>query len=75
MQNTKYLSLTGHLGPIETHTGFHFEEKILIDHIFLHKGNKSDIQVLTHGTLSDTWENDYQPSDHRPVITDLLVKW
>ncbi|NSW91675.1 MAG: endonuclease/exonuclease/phosphatase family protein [Firmicutes bacterium] len=45
-----------------------FNVEMCIDFIFI----KNDIKVLQHGILSDTWDGWY-PSDHMPVVADLIL--
>lgn len=74
MKDTTQISLTGHHGSIATSTGFKFHEAKIIDYIFVHHGNENCV-VMTHGVLDDVWPNNYAPSDHRPVVCDILMKW
>lgn len=39
-----------------------------IDFIFV----KNSVKVINHGTLSDSWNGKY-PSDHMPVVADLIL--
>lgn len=72
MQNTKTASIRGHHGPNVTFTGFRFEEAICIDFIMMYEGENNKIIVLHHGVLCDCWDNNYPPSDHRPVVADVI---
>jgi len=40
-----------------------------IDHVFV----TSDVEVLLHGTCSDTYDDGLYPSDHLPVIADVSL--
>jgi len=69
--NAKFVSQLPHHGPTGTFTGFRFETRppILIDYIFVN----NTVQVRTHGVLADVFDNDYPPSDHRPVVCDVQI--
>jgi len=56
-------------GPSGTFTGFDINAKpdAPIDFIFVKKG----ISVLSHGTLSDSFDG-YLPSDHYPVLAEIV---
>lgn len=56
-------------GPEETRTGWYFEELKKIDHILVRKG--TSIEVLQQQTIVEP-DKDTLPSDHRPVIDDLI---
>lgn len=77
--NSIECSLLGHLGPLSTFTngpdsnnGIPFVGTgvpgIILDHVFVNK----DIKVLLHAIDSACIEGRF-PSDHMPVIVDLLV--
>jgi endonuclease/exonuclease/phosphatase family metal-dependent hydrolase len=58
-------------GPVSTSTGFRNidPERQPIDYVFVKPG----LQVLSHGTLSDTMHGRF-PSDHLPVIAEILIE-
>jgi endonuclease/exonuclease/phosphatase family metal-dependent hydrolase len=69
--DTMNLSQAGHYGPLKTYSGFDVHKGIIgdrIDFIFVSGGAK----VLRHATLSDFMSNEHFPSDHLPVITEIL---
>lgn len=79
MRNAREVSLLGHLGPIGTFsnngiTGVPFQGTgtpgIFLDHIFVSK----DILVLLHAVQPGTVSG-YYPSDHFPVLIDLIVDY
>lgn len=72
------LSLLGHLGPISTFTnapedGIPFRglgtPGVMLDHLYVTK----DIEVLIHAVQPVTVDGCF-PSDHMPVIIDVLLK-
>jgi endonuclease/exonuclease/phosphatase family metal-dependent hydrolase len=70
--DSKTVSVSGHHGPSTTWSGFksaYWPDSPAIDHIFVSEG----ITVLSHGTLSDTFNGRF-PSDHLPVIADIILK-
>ena len=71
--DTKKISLTPHHGPYGTMTDFELSNlkgnKKQIDYIFITGGMK----VLKHATLSDTFDG-YFPSDHMPVLVDVIFE-
>lgn len=68
--DTKKVSKQTHFGPESTFNGFESKEieGKQIDYIFL---NTNKIQVLKHGTLSNTWGGRFA-SDHHAVFTQLV---
>ena len=61
---------SGHHGPetsVTDFTGLVPDRKI--DHVFV----TSDVEVLAHGTCSDTHGDGLYPSDHLPVIADVSL--
>lgn len=72
MDDTKTISKTKPFGPSGTFNGFKFHEPVtlLIDYIFVSKGN---VDVLKHAVLSDSKDCSY-PSDHLPVYAELRIK-
>jgi len=69
LKNAKFVSKYPHHGPTGTFTGFKFEVKppILIDYIFVN----NNVLVDRHGVLTDTFDDNYPPSDHRPIVCDV----
>ncbi len=63
-------SLLPHHGPSSTWSGWRMagEPGRRIDYIFF----KNKVEALTHATLSDSWSGRF-PSDHLPVVADLLL--
>ncbi len=68
--DSKSISQTKHHGPSGTFTGFDINARPLkpIDFIFVRKG----ISVLTHATLSDSFDG-FLPSDHYAVLVEILL--
>ena len=71
LRDTCALSRTPHTGPVATINGFKFNKKATacIDYIFVSTG----VSVLTHATLDDS-ENSLYPSDHFPVVAELVFE-
>lgn len=69
--DTKIMSLNPHFGPDGTFNEFKSGEigDEPIDYIFL----KNKVEVLRHGTLSESWKGKYS-SDHFPVLATVLIK-
>jgi len=77
--NSKFLILGIHLqdakektknpvhGPTATFVGFQFEANDLIDYILV----SENVTVVNYGVLTDVWDNNFPPSDHRPIVTDI----
>jgi len=66
------ISRTPHTGPVKTFSGFKYVERPEgqpIDYIFVSAG----IHVLSHATLDDS-ENQLYPSDHFPVVADVMIE-
>jgi endonuclease/exonuclease/phosphatase family metal-dependent hydrolase len=66
------ISRTPHAGPIKTFSGFKYvahPEGQPIDYIFVSAG----IHVLSHATIDDS-ENQLYPSDHFPVVADVVIE-
>lgn len=77
-KDSSEVSLLGHLGPISTFTnapgdGIPFQGKgtpgVLLDRIYVSKG----MMVLIHAVQSGK-VNGHFPSDHMPVIIDILIR-
>lgn len=68
--DTQKVSKQPHFGPESTFNGFESKEieGKQIDYIFM---NTNKIQVLKHGTLSNTWGGRFA-SDHHAVFTQLV---
>ena len=68
--DTQILSNLPHFGPQSTFNGFQSKEidNKLIDYIFV---NSDKVEVLKHGTLSNTWGGRFA-SDHHAVFTQLM---
>jgi endonuclease/exonuclease/phosphatase family metal-dependent hydrolase len=68
--DTAAISKSPHAGPLSTYNGFNVKKvpEVCIDYLFVSKG----ITVLAHATLDDS-ENGLYPSDHFPVVADLLL--
>lgn len=70
--DTYYTSSTPDFGPDFTYNGFSVadtSDRKRIDYIFANPG----VDVRDHATIS-SFKNDYYPSDHLPVITDITIK-
>ncbi len=70
--DSKSLSATGHHGPLATFCGFDVIKnynKERIDFIFVSPG----IAVKSHGTLTDFKDNLHFPSDHLPVLAEVVL--
>jgi endonuclease/exonuclease/phosphatase family metal-dependent hydrolase len=66
------ISQMGHHGPLKTYAGFGVHKGIIgerIDFVFV----SNNVQVLNHATLSDFMSNEHFPSDHLPVLADILL--
>lgn len=72
MDDSKIVSKTKPFGPTGTFNAFKFHEPVtlLIDYIFVSKGN---IEVLKHAVLSDSKDCKY-PSDHLPVYAEIKFR-
>ncbi|MBN1873376.1 MAG: endonuclease/exonuclease/phosphatase family protein [Anaerolineae bacterium] len=68
LQDALTQSLFPHHGPIATFHAFTGNLRDRIDYIFVANG----VQVLQHAALTDHWNGRY-PSDHLPVIADLVL--
>ena len=72
LTDSRLVSLYPHHGPTGTGSGFRSTGKPgaePIDHIFI----KNSINVIRHGTLSDTFNGRF-PSDHMPVLTEIIIE-
>lgn len=71
LKDSKAISLMGHYGPTGTFNGFERSEldDNPIGYIFV----SSDVEVLQHATLSQSWRGCFS-SDHFPVFARLRVK-
>jgi endonuclease/exonuclease/phosphatase family metal-dependent hydrolase len=72
MDDSKTISKTKPFGPTGTFNAFKFHEPVtlLIDYIFVSKGN---IDILKHAVLSDSKDCKY-PSDHLPVYAEIKFR-
>ena len=72
LQDAINLTETPHDGPSGTWSTFSVSEEISdrIDYIFMTPQN---IRVLKHAILTDS-NNEFYPSDHLPVLAELVVK-
>lgn len=73
LTDTESLTRQAHFGPYSTFNGFEAmeQEGRHIDYIFLK--NYKKIQVLRHGTLSNSWAGRFA-SDHHAVLAELTLK-
>ncbi|HNR09089.1 MAG TPA: endonuclease/exonuclease/phosphatase family protein [Saprospiraceae bacterium] len=73
LTDTESLTRQEHFGPYSTFNGFEAmeQEGRHIDYIFLKNFKK--MQVLRHGTLSNTWSGRFA-SDHHAVLAELSLK-
>ncbi len=71
LKDSKAISRTPHYGPTGTFNGFGKSEQDdhPIDYVFV----SSDIEVMQHATLSQTWHGRFS-SDHFPVFVRLRLK-
>jgi endonuclease/exonuclease/phosphatase family metal-dependent hydrolase len=69
MKDSFYHSETKHYGPKGTFTGFNVNEipQDRIDYIFV-----KDFKIKSHRHINDRRENLLYPSDHFPVLVDLM---
>jgi len=69
--DSRFTSRFGHHGPDGTFNGFNLNalREEPIDYIFVDE----NIDVIFHGTLSDTFNGHY-PSDHLPVLVEVIFK-
>ena len=76
LQEAKEISLLGHVGPLSTFSNIGNDPTpfkgtgtpgVFLDHVYVSEG----ITVLLHGVQGGTVSGHY-PSDHLPVIVDLL---
>jgi len=66
------LAQSGHHGPLKTYSGFDVHQGIIgdrIDFVFVGGG----VSVVQHATLTDFMDNEHFPSDHLPVIAEILL--
>lgn len=68
VKDAKKVSLLGHLGPLTTSRTYS-EPGIFLDHILV----TNDIEVLIHA-IEPATTGKYPPSDHMPVVVDLIIK-
>jgi endonuclease/exonuclease/phosphatase family metal-dependent hydrolase len=70
LRDTKDHAQTPHYGPLASWATFDVAHGLgdLIDHIFASPA----VRVLRHATLTDS-ENGHYPSDHLPVVADVLL--
>jgi endonuclease/exonuclease/phosphatase family metal-dependent hydrolase len=66
--DARHLSREGCLGPEHTFHEFTGDPTIQIDHVFVR-----DCAVVRHATLADRIDDDRYPSDHFPLVADLLL--
>jgi len=72
LQDSLLRSETPHHGPQRTFSGFSVRAGLAgerIDHVF----TSSDVRILFHGTLSDFKEDERFPSDHLPVLVEVIL--
>jgi endonuclease/exonuclease/phosphatase family metal-dependent hydrolase len=67
LQDAKEKSKNPAHGPSATFIGFQFEANDQIDYILV----TENITVINYGVLADVWDNNFPPSDHRPIIADV----
>lgn len=68
--DAKTQTATPHHGPSGTFHAFTGELRDRIDYIFVSEG----IHVLRHATLADYWDGGRYPSDHMPVVADVMLR-
>jgi endonuclease/exonuclease/phosphatase family metal-dependent hydrolase len=66
--DARHLSREGCLGPEHTFHEFTGDPTIQIDHVFVR-----GCTVVRHATLADRIDDDRYPSDHFPLVADLLL--
>ena len=66
--DAKTQSTTPHHGPSATFHAFTGMLRDCIDYIFVSEG----VRVLRHATLADYWDGGRYPSDHMPVVADVV---
>lgn len=69
LYDAKTQSEAPHHGPAATFHAFTGVLRSRIDYIFV----TEDVRVLRHATLADHWDGRY-PSDHMPVVADVLLR-
>jgi endonuclease/exonuclease/phosphatase family metal-dependent hydrolase len=70
LQDALHATLRPHHGPTSTFQGFGpLPPEQRIDYIFVTPG----VKVLQHAVLTDKWNLDRWPSDHLPVLAEVLV--
>jgi len=67
--DAKAQSATPHHGPSGTFHAFTGTLRDRIDYIFV----SEDVRVLRHATLADHWDGGRYPSDHMPVVADVVL--
>lgn len=71
LQDAMHTSLRPHHGPTATFNGFGpLQAENRIDYIFI----TPTVQVLQHDVLSDQWDLGRWPSDHLPVLAEVLLQ-
>ena len=69
LHDAKTQSEAPHHGPAATFHAFTGVLRARIDYIFV----TEDVRVLRHATLADHWDGRY-PSDHMPVVADVMLR-
>lgn len=71
LQDARYASQTGHQGPTASFSDWEVlrEPETRIDYIFVN----DKVRVLNHQIADDQYDGRY-PSDHLPVIAEVLIK-
>jgi len=69
LRDAKAQSATPHHGPSGTFHAFTGRLRQRIDYIFVNEG----VRVLRHATLADYWDGGHYPSDHMPVVADVIL--
>ncbi len=46
---------------------------MLIDYIFVSSPASHPVVITHYGVLSDCLENEFPPSDHRPIVADIQI--
>ncbi|HOU12543.1 MAG TPA: endonuclease/exonuclease/phosphatase family protein [Anaerolineae bacterium] len=70
LRDAKTQAATPHHGPSGTFHAFTGVLRERIDYIFVTEG----IRVLRHATLADYWDGRRYPSDHMPVLADVILE-
>ena len=72
LSNAEEISEQPHFGGIVTFNGFGKTMSVgnTIDYIFVN----DKVKVLSHGTITDMFDDNY-PSDHYPVLAEIVLKY